>query len=264
LDESSPQTTEEVGKDRGFRLRRMSLSIAILAGMVLGIAVGIFFGEYVGFLEVIGNGFIGLLQMTILPHILASLILGIGGLTYDKARLLAVKAGLLLLLTWAIAFAFILLMPLGFPNWESASFYSNALVEFPPPPDFLLLYIPANPAVRRLDQLIEKQLARQIVMHQVVLGVDAAIGRVGQDRAGDEGIQPVAEKKKARFLWVLAALFAACPSEAGVVGVRVGVGRRPTDVLRQRGAAREGEQHCGRHKKTPYPASAVPAGFSRQ
>ena len=80
MDESSPQTAHEARQGPEFRKRRMSLSTAILAGMVLGILVGIFFGELVGLLDVIGNGFIRLLQMTIL----VSLILGIGGLTYEK------------------------------------------------------------------------------------------------------------------------------------------------------------------------------------
>jgi Na+/H+-dicarboxylate symporter len=171
MDESSPQIAAEARKSKRFRLRRVSLSTAILAGMVLGIATGIFFGEYVAFLEVIGNGFIRLLQMTILPYILVSLILGIGGLTYEKARLLAVKAGLLLLLTWVIAFAFILLMQIGFPNWESASFFSSSLVEFPPPPDFLQLYIPANPFHSLAENLIPAVVLFAIAMGVALIGV---------------------------------------------------------------------------------------------
>jgi Na+/H+-dicarboxylate symporter len=57
--------------------------------MFLGIACGIFFGEAVGFLEIVGNAFIKLLQMTILPYILVSLVYGIGGLTYNQAVQLA-------------------------------------------------------------------------------------------------------------------------------------------------------------------------------
>ena len=60
---------------------RLSLSTMILIGLGLGIACGIFFGEYCGFLSIIGDAFIQLLQMTILPYIIASLILGIGGLS---------------------------------------------------------------------------------------------------------------------------------------------------------------------------------------
>ncbi len=113
--------------------------------MFLGIACGIFFGEKVAFLQVAGNAFIKLLQMTILPYILVSLINGIGGLTFEQAKQLAKKGGLLMLLFWAIAFAMILLIPLSFPAWESSAFFSTSLVETPPKVDFLSLYIPSNP-----------------------------------------------------------------------------------------------------------------------
>ena len=56
---------------------RPSLSTSILIGLVLGILCGIFFGEYCGFLEIFGDAFIKLLQMTILPYIVVSLILGL-------------------------------------------------------------------------------------------------------------------------------------------------------------------------------------------
>ena len=80
--------------------RKLSLSTRILIGMGLGFGVGIFFGEYCSFLQIIGNAFIKLLQITILPYITVSMILGIGGLTADQAKLMAQKAGILLLLFW--------------------------------------------------------------------------------------------------------------------------------------------------------------------
>ena len=169
MDESSPMTSLEAGKGPRFRL---TLSTAILLGMVLGILVGIFFGELVAWLDIIGNAFIRLLQMTILPYILVSLILGIGGLTFEKARLLAVRASGLLLVTWLIAFAFILVMPLGFPNWESASFYSNALVEFPPQPDFLKLYIPANPFESLAENLIPAVVIFALALGVALIGIE--------------------------------------------------------------------------------------------
>lgn len=154
MDESSPMSSMEANKGEREPRFRLSLSTAILASMVLGILTGIFFGELVGFLDIVGNAFIKLLQMTILPYILVSLILGIGGMSYENAKLLAVRAGGLLLITWVIAFAFIILMQLGFPKWESASFYSDSLVNFPPPPDFLRLYIPSNPFHSMSENLI--------------------------------------------------------------------------------------------------------------
>ena len=145
---------------------RFSLSTNILIGMVLGIVCGVVFGEYCAFLQIIGDGFIKLLQMTILPYILVSLILGIGGLTYDQAKLLAVKAGLLLLLFWGISFALILLIPLSFPAWESAAFFSKSLVEVPEPVDFLQLYIPSNPFYSMANNIVPA-----VVLFSILLGV---------------------------------------------------------------------------------------------
>ncbi len=171
MDESSPMNSMEAGK--GFRnLRfRLSLSTAILAGMVLGIVTGIFFGEMVGFMEIIGNAFIKLLQMTILPYILVSLILGIGSMSYESASLLAVRAGGLLLITWLIAFVFIILMQLGFPEWESASFFSASLIEFPPPPDFLQLYIPSNPFHSMAENLIPAVVIFALAVGIALIGI---------------------------------------------------------------------------------------------
>jgi len=48
---------------------RFSLSAWILIGAVLGLACGLFFGEYATVLSVVGDAFVGLLQMTVLPYI---------------------------------------------------------------------------------------------------------------------------------------------------------------------------------------------------
>ncbi len=172
MDESSPMNPMEAKAGARIPRFRLNLSTAILIGMVLGIATGIFFGDMVAFLDVIGSAFIRLLQMTILPYILVSLILGIGGLSYEKAGLLAVKAGGLLLVTWVIVFAFILLMQLGFPNWESASFFSDSLVEFPAPPDFLQLYIPANPFHSLAENLIPAVVIFALALGVALIGID--------------------------------------------------------------------------------------------
>jgi Na+/H+-dicarboxylate symporter len=78
--------------------KKFSLSTQIMIGMGLGFGAGIFFGEYCAFLQIIGNAFIKLLQITILPYIIVSMILGIGGLTADQAKLMVKKAGILMLM----------------------------------------------------------------------------------------------------------------------------------------------------------------------
>jgi len=149
---------------------RPSLSTMILIGLGLGIACGILFGEYCGFLSIIGDAFIQLLQMTILPYIVASLILGIGGLSYKQAKMLALKGGIVMLLFWAISFTMILLMPLSFPKLETASFFSTSLVSPAKEVDFLKLYIPSNPFW---------SLANNVVPAVVLFSILAGIALIG-------------------------------------------------------------------------------------
>lgn len=133
---------------------RLSLSKTILLGLVLGVLCGIFFGEHCKGLAVIGHAFIKLLQMTILPYIVLSLIVGIGSLSYDTAKLLAGKAGLLLLLFWGIGLAVIFVMSLSFPPMKSASFFSSSLVKPQTGINFLDLFIPSNPFRSMADNII--------------------------------------------------------------------------------------------------------------
>ena len=151
----------------------LSLSSKIIIGMGLGFIVGIFFGEYCAFLQIIGDAFIKLLQMTILPYIVVSLISGLGGLTFDQAKLMAKKGGVLMLLFWAISFAMVLLLPLSFPQWESAAFFSASSVEIPPKVNFLDLYIPSNPFY---------SLANNIVPAVVLFSIMAGIALMGMEK----------------------------------------------------------------------------------
>ena len=146
--------------------KKLSLSAKIIIGMVLGLAAGIFFGEYCAFLQIIGDAFIKLLQITILPYIIVSMILGIGGLTADQAKLMAKKAGLLLLLFWGISFAMVLLLPLSFPDWESAAFFSSSIIEVPKKVDFLSLYIPSNPFNSMANNVVPA-----VVLFSILMGI---------------------------------------------------------------------------------------------
>lgn len=124
---------------------KFSLSTNIFIGLVLGISCGLFFGDMCSGLEIVGQGFIKLLQMTILPYIVVSLVLGIGSLTYRDAKLLALKGGLLLLVFWTVGLLMVLSIPFAFPSWKSGSFFSTSIVEPIKDIDYLGLYIPSNP-----------------------------------------------------------------------------------------------------------------------
>jgi len=125
--------------------RKMGLTSWIVVGLVSGILTGLFFGDMCADLKIVGVVFIQLLQMTILPYILVSLIVGIGGLSFLEAKKLALRGGALLFLFWGAILFIVFLMPLVFPEVQSASFFSTNMVTEPPPENYLDLYIPANP-----------------------------------------------------------------------------------------------------------------------
>ena len=77
---------------------RLNLSAQILLGLVLGIAVGLFFGEIVADLKLFGDIFVALLQMTVLPYIMVSLVGGLGRMDPALGRRLAWRGLLVLLL----------------------------------------------------------------------------------------------------------------------------------------------------------------------
>ena len=148
----------------------MSLATQVLIGVGLGIVSGIFFGEKMAFLKMFGDAFIQLLQMTVLPYVVISLIVGLGGLSYRQAATLARNCGLVLALLWATGLLVVLLMPLAFPNWQSASFFSPSLIQQTQPFNFLSLYIPANPFYSLSNNIVPA-----VVVFSVCLGV-ALIG----------------------------------------------------------------------------------------
>ena len=148
----------------------MTLATKVLIGVALGVLAGVFFGEQAAFLKILGDAFVQLLQMTVLPYMMASLIVGLGGLSYQQAGTLARKCGMVLLLLWGIGLVMVLLMPLAFPRWESAAYFSTSLVEQQPAFNFHSLYIPSN-----LFHSLSSNTVPAVVVFSVFLGV-ALIG----------------------------------------------------------------------------------------
>jgi Na+/H+-dicarboxylate symporter/ABC-type amino acid transport substrate-binding protein len=123
----------------------MTLAAKVLVGLTAGVALGVFFGEEVAFLGILGRAFVLLLQMAVLPYVAVSLIAGLGSLTANRWQSLLRYAGGFLLVIWAIALASVLIAPIAFPDWPLASYFSSNLVEKREAFDFLGLYIPSNP-----------------------------------------------------------------------------------------------------------------------
>jgi len=151
------------------------LSRDIVIGLVFGIAVGLFFGESAGNLKILGDGFIALLKMTVLPYIVVSLVANIGRLSLEKGKQLVLVAARVLSFLLGLGILTVLLVPLFFPNWTSASFFSTTMVTTPPKPDFIHLYLPANPFASLAENIVPA-----VVVFCIFLGV-ALVGLPGTE-----------------------------------------------------------------------------------
>jgi len=150
---------------------RPSLSAQVFIALALGIIAGLFFGELITPVKVVGDIFIGLLQMTVLPYILVSLIAGIGRLSYPEMRLLAVQGGRFVLLFWFVALAVTVGFTITLPNWESATFFSSSLVEVPEQTDLVALYIPSNPFLSLSSSIVPAIVLFSLAIGLAIIGV---------------------------------------------------------------------------------------------
>ncbi len=162
----SPEAAEGAGGKR-----KLALSEQALIALVLGIAAGLFLGELAGVFKVFGDIFIKLLQVTVIPYISLSLITGLGSISLESVKRLAVKGGSILLLLWAIAVFVVIQLPLAFPNWPSASFFSTSLVEPTVAPDFLRLFVPSNPFYAYANAIVPAVVVFSILVGIALIGV---------------------------------------------------------------------------------------------
>ena len=124
---------------------KTSLSTQILLSLVLGVAVGLFFGELAGGLGVLGSAYVKILEMTVLPYIVISLVLRIGKLDIAEIRRFGANGGKLLVVLLSLGLGVYYLFVLAFPNLVTASFFSATLIEHPAATNVIETYIPANP-----------------------------------------------------------------------------------------------------------------------
>lgn len=146
-------------------------SARILVGLAAGVAVGLFFGERAALLQPVADLYIRGMQMTVLPYLVLTLIGGLGQLDHATARRLGGRALALVLLLLALASAVIVVMPLAFPLLESASFYSDTLIE--PPQSFALgeLYVPSNPFYAMANAIVPALVLFSSALGLALIGV---------------------------------------------------------------------------------------------
>lgn len=151
-----------------FKLSPFQLVVASLIG---GIVFGTLVGEPAGKLDILGEAYIRLLQMTVLPYILFSLVGGLGRLDVDMAKRIGIAGAGLILFLWATTMIALLAMPLAYPDWTSASFFSSSLITKPATFDPLTLYIPANPFHVLADTIVPAVVVFSIAMGIALISV---------------------------------------------------------------------------------------------
>jgi Na+/H+-dicarboxylate symporter len=136
------------------RLPRLNLTTWILLGFILGIITGLFLGDLCSVMKPASEAFIKIWQITILPSVALSLIVGIGSLKRDTAKAIALKAGLILLLFWAICVIGYFSFQLAFPPRVEASFFSTQDLAVKTDINLIDQFIPSNPFLSLSDGII--------------------------------------------------------------------------------------------------------------
>ena len=150
----------------------MRSSTKILVGLLAGVFVDLFLGEHASVFKIAADGFVKLLQMTVLPYITLSIITSLAALGYDQVNTLGLRAGPVLIGLWCLALAFTFLFPLAFPDVETASFFSTTLVEQRQPFNFVDLFIPSNPFYALSNNVVPAVVLFSVFVGVALIGVD--------------------------------------------------------------------------------------------
>jgi Na+/H+-dicarboxylate symporter/ABC-type amino acid transport substrate-binding protein len=155
-----------------FRLRAPTPFQRVILGLLLGVLCGLFVGEPAGALSIVGDAYIKLLQMTVLPYILVSLVSGLGSLDAVMARRIGTRGGAMILLLWGVSLATLVCLPLAYPDWTSAAFFSSSLVAEAAAFDPLALYLPANPFYSLGHGVVPAVVVFSIALGLALISVD--------------------------------------------------------------------------------------------
>ncbi len=145
---------------------KMSPFQRVIIALILGILSGIFVGEPAGRLEILGNVYIRLLQMTVIPYVLVSIMGGLGRLDGAMAASIGIRAVKIILLMWLGVMLTLLLLPLAYPDWQTAGFFSSSLVTEVVRFDFVDLYIPAN-----IFASLSNTIVPAVVLFSLLMGI---------------------------------------------------------------------------------------------
>jgi proton glutamate symport protein len=126
------------------RLLKRPTTGRLLIATVLGVFTGLLFGDTARALEPIGNAFVMLLKMTVLPYMVCSLIHGTGSTAPSAAKKMAVAGISVVFTMWIVILSVIEGMALSFPATNPAPAAATAGDAAGIARHFLQMLIPEN------------------------------------------------------------------------------------------------------------------------
>ena len=167
----SKQTSSALGRVWSYWMS-VPLWLQILVGMILGITIGVVFGEQATVLKPIGTLFVNIIKMLIVPLVFCSLIVGVTSME-DTAKMgrIGFKSFAFYLCTTAIAISIGLVVgyviqPGAGLNLPLPSGMSDVVKEVPSVMQTLLDIVPTNP----IAALANGQIL-QVIVFAVALGI---------------------------------------------------------------------------------------------
>lgn len=120
----------------------------MLLGAVVGVLVGLFIPLLAAIVAPVGDIYVRLMEVVVLPYLISSLILGLGQLAPETARKLFRKSWAIYLALWAMTFTVLMFAALTVPLVRQA-----AVIDFSS-----ALTAPANPGSSLIDLLVPDNL----------------------------------------------------------------------------------------------------------
>lgn len=143
----------------------------VIIGLLLGMFFGLFFGQSIVVIEDVGTAYVRLLQMSVLPYIVASLMSGIGRLSAERAKQIGKSGGLLILFLWLISMLTVVMLPQAFPDWQASTFFSSNIISEEVQFDPVSLYLPANPFNALAETIVPAVVVFSLAMGVALIGV---------------------------------------------------------------------------------------------
>lgn len=144
---------------------RLSLTVQMAIATLLGILVGVFFGDLCQVFQPWANAYVMILKVTILPYLVGAIIHGLGGLSTSHAKQIVKKGVLFIILAWGINLSVIYLVNFCFatgPIGARTGFLSTEA----PSINFADILIPENIFLSLVNNTVPA-----VVVFSVLVGV---------------------------------------------------------------------------------------------